>query len=162
MLHFLGTFDRQRPTRVQRRLADVIDIARMVKPVSEIKVSSRGLTNVVLEDICIADFRRSEKTIYEDYVRQFRKKNYSWTPNHTVLFINNPGTMALWIMGVSRINNTIVLDSRKWRMVRGGELWFTTANLQYYANQVGFQLVLPDAPTIVRVLKTLNHVRRAA
>jgi hypothetical protein len=157
-VYFLGTFDRRIPTRAQRRHADVIDIRRIVK--RSINIPVKSLTKVILVDIIVADFRRSEKTIWEDYCRAYRKANYSWKENETVLFLNSSGKMGIWMMGESRLNNCVVLDTRKWRLMGPGETWFDTDNLQYYASQAGFQLVLPDDATVKEILKFMKHPDR--
>lgn len=165
LVYFLGTFDRQNPIRTQRRHADIIDIRRIVQ--RSVRVPARSLTDVVLVDIIIADFRRSEHTIWTDYNKAYRKAGHSWKENHTVLFLNSSGKMGLWIMGESRLNNCIVLDTRKWRLIGPGENWFDTDNLQYYAGQAGFKLMIPDDATVKETLKVMRHpakprIRKAA
>lgn len=153
---FYGTFDRRVPNRVQKRHADIIDISRIVQ--RSPKVSTRGLTKVTLVDIMCADFRRSERTIWEDYIAQERRAGYRWKDNQTVLFINNSGTMCIWIMAESRLNNAVVLDSRKWRLTGScGDGWLDTENITYYASQVGFCLTLPEEDFIDKHLKMINH-----
>ena len=157
-VYFLGTFDRRNPVRTQRRHADVIDIRRIVK--KSVNVQTKSLTNVVLVDIIVADFRRCEKTIWDDYCKVYRKSQYSWEENETVLFVNSCGKMGLWMMGESRLNNCVVLDTRKWRLIGSGENWFDTDNLQYYANQAGFNLIIPSDKAIGEILKYMNHPQR--
>ena len=164
MTVFFGTFDRQRPTRTQRRFADIIDISRAVKKATGI--SLKDLDKIVLVDIIQMSFNRSEKTMWEDYNKVYRKAGRSWRENETVMFVNSSGTMAIFIMAVSRINNAVVLDTRKWRLMsrdgRGspGEHWFSMDNIQYYAAQVGFHLDVPSDAQVADYLKYMKHPRR--
>ncbi len=149
VLQFLGTFEKKYPQPVQKRHADIVDIAKAVR--MSTRIPMKNLTEVILTDIVTADFRYSDRTIWEDYVERYRKKGYTWKENETVLFVSMSGHLAMWVMGESRINSSIVFDTRKWRLIGSGELWHEET-LVYYAAQAGFKLVLPSKQKIDEVL----------
>lgn len=149
IIQFLGTFERKHPSPIQSRHADIVDISKAVRATN--RVNGKKLKEVILTDIVTADFRYSDRTIWEDYVERYRKKGYTWQENETVLFVSMSGHLAMWIVGESRINSSIVFDTRKWRLVGGGELW-REDTLVYYAAQAGFKLILPSEQKINEVL----------
>ena len=149
MLPFLGTFDRQHPKPIYKRHADIIEITRAVRRSTRPPINN--LTEVTLTDMVVADFRYSDMTLWEDYIQRYRKKGYTWKANETVLFISMGGNLARWIVGESRINDCIVFDTRKWRIIGSGEKW-DEENLVYYAAQAGFKLLLPSEDQIDEVL----------
>lgn len=155
VLQFLGTFERKYPQPVQRRHADIVDINKTVR--MSTRIPMKGLSEVVLTDILVADFRHSDRTIWEDYVTRYRKKGYTWKVNETVLFVSMGGKLAMWVMGESRINSDIVFDTRKWRLIGSGEVWHEET-LVYYAAQAGFKLVLPSEKTMDEVLGYVTEV----
>jgi hypothetical protein len=111
----------------------------------------KQLTRVILTDIVVASFCYSDQTLWNDYIRRYRKGGYSWKPNETVLFVSMSGKLAMWVVGESRINTDVVLDTRKWRLIGKGEVW-EEDNLVYYAAQAGFRLILPSKRKINEVL----------
>lgn len=147
-VYFLGTFDRQRPKRAQKRHADIVDIKRVVMQATE--VPKEGLTKVLCVNVIEADFRCSDRTIFEGYIRHFKKKNRRWKENETFVAVSKSRKLALFFVGESRINNSIVLDTRKWRII-GGEKW-DLANIVYYAEQVGLDLIIPSEDTVKEIL----------
>jgi hypothetical protein len=149
VIQFLGTFERKYPKPIQRRHADVVDISKAVRMTK--RTENKKLKEVILTDMVTADFRYSDRTIWEDYVKRYRKKGYTWQENETVLFVSMSGHLAMWVVGESRINSSIVFDTRKWRLVGGGELWHEET-LVYYAAQAGFKLTLPSEQKINEVL----------
>lgn len=149
VIQFLGTFEKRYPQPVQRRHADIVDVSKIVR--MSTRIPMKNLKEVVLTDILISDFRYSERTIWEDYVERYQKSGYTWKENETVLFVSMSGNQAMWVVGESRINASIVFDTRKWRLVGGGELWHEET-LVYYAAQAGFKLVLPSEQKIDEVL----------
>jgi len=146
-VYFLGTFAQQRPKRTQKRHADIVDIRRAISRSKH--VPKRGLTKVLCVNVVEVSFRSSEKTIFEDYVSNFKKKNKAWRENETFIALSKSRKMAIFFVGESRINNSIVLDTRKWRII-GGEKW-TLDNLVYYAEQVGLDLIIPSVKTVEEV-----------
>ena len=143
-VYFLGTFDRQRPVRTQRRHADIIDIKRAV--MQSTHVPKKGLIKVLVVNVIEADFRCSDRTIFEDYMNKYKKKNKRWRENETFIAVSKSGKLAMFFVGESRINNSVILDTRKWRII-GGEQW-DIANIVYYAEQVGFDLQVPSEDTV--------------
>jgi hypothetical protein len=148
---FYGTFAKTHPKPVMKRHADIIDInkkIRLSKP-----VPTQGLTKTMLVDIVIANFRCSELTIWKQYIESFRQHRKIFNQNETVLFISMTGHLLLWIVGETRINDDIVLDTRKWRLhaAKGtgkpSEVW-DSSNVLYYASQVGLSLILPNRQTV--------------
>jgi hypothetical protein len=148
VVYFLGTFDHQRPKRTQKRHADIVDIRRAISQSRH--VPKKGLTKVLCVNIIETSFRASEKKIFEEYVSNYKKKNKAWRENETFIAMNKSRTMAIFFVGESRINNTVILDTRKWRMIGSGEVW-TIDNLVYYAEQVGLDLVIPSIKTVEEV-----------
>lgn len=148
---FLGTFAKQHPRRTQNTHYNIQDLAKIIRLTKE--VPKAGLTKILLVDVVRMDFRRSERTIFEQYVGSRKKKNYKWKENETFMAVNGAGTLALFFVGESRINNAVVLDTRKWRITGHGETWWNPDTLVYYAAQAGFDLILPGEETIQDVLR---------
>ena len=69
---FLGTFDRNLPKRIQKRHADIIDISRAVAKCRN--VPKKGLHRILLVDIVETNFRYSEKTIFEHYIKAYKRE----------------------------------------------------------------------------------------
>lgn len=118
---------------------------------------ARSLTPVSLVEVVVADFRRSEKTIIDDYIKTTKKGGFYLKMNQTVLFVNSSGKIGFWFRGLSRLNNCVVYDTLKWRLDGPGENWFNTDNVQYYASQSGFRLIIPNNQEIKDFLRWMKH-----
>lgn len=150
---FLGSFEHRIPKVHMRRHANIIDITKKLKK-GQTK-NGVHLTPIILVDIVETDFRCNEATRFARYIQAFHRSGHVFKENHTVAMVNRTYSMIEFFVGETRINNSIILDTRKWRIIGGNETW-DDGNIQYYAAQCGFELVTPSQKTIRDVMWLLE------
>lgn len=147
---FLGSFERRVPQLRMKRHKNIIDITKLVRK-KEIPENA-DLQPVILVDIVETDFRCSEATRFLRYVQAFRRGSYVFQPNHTIAMVSRNHKIVEFFVSESKINNTCVLDTRRWRLSeKGDEIW-DDDNIVYYAAQCGFELIIPSRKTISEIM----------
>lgn len=97
------------------------------------------LKNVRLRAMTVGDFRKSERTNAEEFLK---RHPIQLQPDDAILFINSDGSQLLFILGLTEITAESgmkfrVVDSRRWRLL--GSSW-SAEMLQDYAHSVGLHL----------------------
>lgn len=95
------------------------------------------MQTVTLKKIEVADFRKSEATLYDDFAWRNRRLG-GLKKNEVILFISLTGNQCIWIINVTHNpSGRRIVDSRRWR-VEGG-VW-NPLMIANYAEQVGLRL----------------------
>jgi hypothetical protein len=119
VIHFLGAFERKiknnTPVNKPTTYKNIIDI-------KEILLKSRimpteDLERVLLYAIILENFKFSELSMWKRYLKNFKLTKKVWSPDETVLFVNNAGTLAYLFRAETKINNSTVLHTEKWRIM---------------------------------------------
>lgn len=96
------------------------------------------MKNVKLKKIEHADFRKSEATLFDDFIRR-NKYLGSLKSDEVILFISYTENQLIWILNVTVTSSgRRIFDSRRWR-IEGSGTWnpLMVAN---YASEVGLAL----------------------
>ena len=86
--------------------------------------------------------------MWKRYLKRFKLADKIWKPNETVLFVNNRGTLAYRFKAETKINNSTVLHTEKWRIINGSENWWKTDRLVYFAGLNGYYFITPSRMTV--------------
>lgn len=156
-LYFLGTFERKvknnKPINRPTSHSNILDIKKILL---KSKIMPKGnLQEVLLYSIVLENFNHSELTMWKSYIRNFKLTKKVWKPNETVLFVNGRGTLAYLFRAETKINNSTVLHTEKWRIVDGSENWWKTDRLVYFAGLNGYYFITPSEMTVNEALAAI-------
>lgn len=149
-LYFLGAFNRKiennKPVNVPTSHSNIIDIKKILL---KSKIMPKGkLQEVLLYAIILENFKHSELTMWKRYIKRFHLTEKIWKPNETVLFVSNSGKLAYLFKAETKINNSTVLHTEKWRITGGSENWWKTDRLLYFAGLNGYYFITPSKMTV--------------
>ncbi len=90
------------------------------------------LRRVFLKEVVTANFSKSEATLWDEWKKGNRDTKLR--KNQCVLFVSKTMRQLLYIVRVRDVGGTVVLDSRRWRILSGE---WNPQMMQNYAHDVG-------------------------